>query len=368
MYPVSDAFLRKIVQSGRRKTAVDVYYDGQKVASGLPVSGGTIRADLDSDIRRTGSITIADPSMVPTFDSGILSPLGTEILVQQGVVFADGSEELVPLGMFRLETTDWSDAEGSIPTIQVYDRSKALQVDLPPTVSYSGWLAKDAIMDLLQFIYPQLGLTSGGVFGISVPNYRLPGGHTLTGTYASAIAELSANLGSRFFFDAIGQARVEVIPDVSPDADPEPVITLGVGEGGVLVDADHSYSREGVYNSITVVGAAMTNGTIPSATIRNTASSSPIRWDGPFGRVPKVIEDNTLTTGSQCAQRATVELRKYMGAAYSIDFSSVPNPALQEGDVVRFDFLDGSSELHELATLSIPLGTGSFTGSSKAAW
>jgi len=366
MYPVSDTFLRRIKQSGRRKTVVDVYYDGQQVATGLPVSSGAIRAELDADVRRTGTIAIADPGLVPTFDVTTLSPLGTEVLVKQGLTYPGSAEELVPLGMFRLETTGWNDADGSIPTVQIYDRSKALQVELPTAIGFAGWMAKDALLYILQWIYPTLGLDAGGVFGPDIPNYRIPGGHSFSGgTHYSAISTLASNLGARFFFDVLGAARVELIPDLSPGADPQPVVTLGVGEDGVLMDAEHTHSREGVYNSVTVVGAANTNGITVSATARNTYPGSPTRWDGPFGRVPVTIIDDSLVTGSQCAVRANVELRKYTGASYSIDFSAVPNPAIHEGDVAQFDYLNGTSELHEIASLNIPLGAGTYSGTSK---
>lgn len=360
--PLSPNFEKRIRESGRRKTVADVYYDGQLVVSDLPVSDGNIRVDLDGQVRRTGSITIADPRLVPTL-SDILSPLGTEIRIRQGIIYPNGDEELVPLGVFRLEVTGWGERDQA-PQIQLYDRSKALLAELPSPFSRAGWSAQAAIISFLEWFYPLLApINPIGLFG-DLKDYRLPGGHVFEAdNHWDPIVELARNIGGRLYFDVEGSPKC--VPIAELDELSDPVFEVNAGAGGVLVSADHTYSREGVFNAVTVVGAAKGEGVIPRGTIYNLDAGSPLRYGGPFGKAGTTINDSSLTTVAQCLARARRELRKYTGLSYSLDFSSVPNPALDAGDIVKFVYPTGAFALHQIASLSIPLGSGDFTGSSK---
>jgi len=79
MYTVSDRFLQRIRNSGKTRTVVDLYFEGSLVASDIPISEGQIRVSRGSDSRRSGSLTIPDPSLVPAIKSDLLIPYGTEI-------------------------------------------------------------------------------------------------------------------------------------------------------------------------------------------------------------------------------------------------------------------------------------------------
>lgn len=363
--PLSTRFERRIRESGMRKTVVDVYYDGMIVAEDLAVSEGNIRVDLDGQVRRTGSITIADPRLVPTLTK-TLSPLGAEIRVRQGLVYANGEEELIPLGVFRLDVTSWSELE-RVPSIQIYDRSKAIQqAKLANYWGRPGRLAKSVITEILGWFYPSLApFDPVAVFDTTVADYRLPGGHVFdTSSHWDAIDALAKNMGGSLYFDVEGFPRVGAPKQLSPTAEAD----LEIDSGGILVDASHSHSREDVFNSVTVIGAARTNGYLPRGSVYNNNPASPLRWGGPFGKACDVINDSSLTTVAQCLTRANVELAKYTGPSYSLDFSSVPNPALDVGDIVRFTYPDSSTELHQISSLSIPLGAGTFTGTSRGVY
>lgn len=365
--PLSINFQRRVRESGVRKTVADVYYDGHPVATDLAVSDGNIRVDLEGQIRRSGNVTIADLGFVPTL-SKTLSPQGTEILIRKGVVYPNGTEELVPLGVFQLEITEWGELDRA-PKLQVYDRAKSMsQSGLSSIVSRSGYGAQAVVIEFLEWFYPNLApISNVSLFAPGLTDYVLPGGHTFEqGDYWSAIQELCRNMGGDLHFDVSGQPRCTLIEPL--DSQRVPVETIDAGESGVLVDATHSYSREGVYNAVSVVGAAQEDGITPSAVAYNLDGSSPLRYGGPFGKVIQSVSDTSLTTAAQCYTRARTELERYTGLSYSLDFSAIPNPALDVGDFVKFVYPDGTAEIHQLATLSIPLGKGAFTGTSKGAF
>lgn len=364
--PLSPNFLRLIRQSGRRKTVADVYFEGALVAENLAVSEGSIRVELDGQVRRSGSVTIADPRLVPTL-SNVLSPLGTEIRIRQGIVAPNGSEDLIPLGVFRLDVTSWGE-QNKVPQIQLYDRSRSLQVSMPNPTSRAGTLAQGVIIEFLEFFYPGLApISAGTVFDPDLIDYRLPGGHVFEqDTYWDAAVELAKNMGGRLFFDVDGQPRCEKIVNLSDTS--TSVFDVNAGENGVLVSADRTYSREGVFNFVTVVGASNTEGSTPRGVAYNNDLGSPLRYGGPFGKVGMRIEDSSLTSDTQCAFRAQLELEQYTGLSYSVDFSAVPNPALDAGDILRVIYPDGSAERHQLSSFTIPLGKGAFTGGSRGVY
>ena len=49
-----------------------------------------------------------------------------------------------------------------------------------------------------------------------------------------------------------------------------------------------------------------------------------------------------------------------------MDFSSVPNPALEAGDVVRVEYADGGVEDLVLDRFAVPLVGGAFTATARS--
>lgn len=365
--PLSANFSRRVRESGKRKTVADVYYDNALIATDLAVSEGSIKVDLDGQVRRSGSVTIADPRLVPSF-SKVLSPQGAEIVIRQGVVYPNGTEELIPLGRFHAELASWRELE-NISTIQLYDRSKGLASSkLSGLLSRSGKSATEVIIEILEWYYPELApLDPVAVFAEGLAFYRLPGGQVFDqGNYWDAISDLARNMGGRLYFDVEGQPKVSLIDNLSSISNP--VLTIDSGELGILEEAEHSLSSEEIFNAVTVVGATPENGVAVSATVYNLDPSSPLRYGGPFGKRIDSITDSALTELSQCYRRANLELAKYTGLSYSTDFTAVPNPALDVDDFVRFRYPSGRTEVHQIQSLSIPLGSGKFSGTTRGAY
>src|SRR5678815_2265168 len=103
VYATSALFDRRIRQGGTRKTVVDIYYNNILVESDIPVSAGNVTVDRGAAIRRTATITIPDRKMVPSLkEGGVLEPYGTELKIRQGIVYPNGQEELIPLGVYVL--------------------------------------------------------------------------------------------------------------------------------------------------------------------------------------------------------------------------------------------------------------------------
>jgi hypothetical protein len=130
---------------------------------------------------------------------------------------------------------------------------------------------------------------------------------------------------------------------------------VDAGETGVLVEGSQDTSRESTYNGVVAVGERTDNFAPYSATVTDDNPSSPTYWLGPYGQVPYFYTSASITTLTQAQSAATGLLARTKGLTRQVSLSSVPNPALDAGDVIQVVFPDASYERHVVDSLSIPL-------------
>ena len=68
-----------------------------------------------------------------------------------------------------------------------------------------------------------------------------------------------------------------------------------------------------------------------------------------------VIESKAVQTVGQAAAAAAAELERRLALTRNVTLTTVPNPALEPGDVVTVTFRDGRSEEHLVEALRVPL-------------
>lgn len=362
MQTTTTVFDRRIRQSGKRKTVVDLYFNDQVLAEDIPVSEGNVRMDRKAAILRSGSITIPDRSLVPAFNSN-LNPYGTEVRIRQGIVYPNGDEELIPVGVFILDTTSWEEAQGPIPAIEIFDRSMVMgRAQVGATADFSGMTPVETIDHLISYFWPELSVTYGPDLTMT-SNVANPGGTVYTsGNAWTAVQDMARKLGGDIYFTPVGLPVVTKIPVLDEEVTSNDAVwTVDVGETGILRTARRSISRKDVYNSVYVTGAATEGGVVPTAHVVNTNPNSPTDRNGPFRRMGIRISDNSLTTDEMCTQLALQKLAEYTKLSKTLDFTCVGNPAVEPGDIVLVTFLDGSQELGMIETINLPLAGGQFS-------
>ena len=381
MYPVSSRFLKTIRRSGDRKTVVDVYQGAVKMASDIPVIDGSLKVDRNSRSRRSGSLTLGDPSFFPKVSSGLFAPYSTEIVIRSGLVYTDGSEELVPLGVFLVNDNQADEAEGLIPTIQFFDRAHRVYetsthvsdggpLMLPTNHPFSGSPAQTAIETILS--YPAPGWPTNTLWGVyidpALSNPILPGGSFEGDTDRWQVAlDLAEIMGADVYFDVFGSAVVKPVPGITPDTkSTDAVFTINSGEDGVMISLSQNITRENTYNRVVMLGATP-DGESPQAmaVVADTNPASPTYWNGLFGKKTLRVSNSRLVSDEQCLIAAQAKLKNSLGLSKNVSFGSIANPALDVGDIILVIYPDGTEEIHLLDSFDLPLGNGSMTGTTR---
>jgi hypothetical protein len=103
LYPVSDRFLPRLAESHQVATRVQLFLTTGQVIdldhTGRVGAGGPRAGDPPHLLRHR-----ADPALIPRTPTDQLATYGARLRIARGVYYGDGSSELVPLGVFRLDS------------------------------------------------------------------------------------------------------------------------------------------------------------------------------------------------------------------------------------------------------------------------
>lgn len=298
----------------------------------------SVTADRTAQIRRTCQVALA-----PETPRGLAGATvqGAYLQLDVGLDYLDGTRELIPQGLFRIDAEDTERPDGGI-ALQGYGREKVVQDDAflrPRTEANSSGL------DLMELLLLESVPTAVVVRRtsrdavVARTTWETDRWQAIDGDDAS----IARSIGVEVWADGRGRF---VISDVPTLADP-PVWTVDAGRGGVLITAATSTSVEGVFNTVVVSGDAA-DGTVPvgPVIVQDLGATSPTRVDGPFGRRVRHYSSPLVRSTKQADIAGRSLLANSLGLAEGLSFTAVPNAALEPGDVTRVDAGDGTASLH----------------------
>jgi hypothetical protein len=342
---VSERFLEALRGPHEATTRVDVFYAGILVEADLRVESGSVTIDEGSQVRRSAQLTISDPALDPAGVIDLLAPFGTELLIRRGITFGEGDEELIPLGVFRVDEAGRSGWNEGV-TVQASDRSNAVAEArfLKPWNTPANSTVTAEVERIVRDVFPNVEFYS--LIDDDAP--------TTAGTWErdrwEAIDRLSTAIGAELVFDPLGRA---VLRDVPTTAD-EPVWTVDAGERGVMIDVSTGISRADVFNAVAAIGES-TEGA-PAIVGYAYVSTGPLTWAGPFGKKPRFFTSQYITTVNQAQRAARGILARSTGFARTVNPTSIVNPALDAGDTINIVLPDGLVYKHVIRALTVPLG------------
>lgn len=327
-------------------TKVDVWHAGRYTYT-LEVVSGSVSMDGDRPVWSNLSATLIDSTgQLSRGDvADLLDPYECEIAPWRGVRLS-GGDEYAPLGVFGLTGREVSDgSDGLTIHISGQDRAMGYQVPMSSALALrAGTPVETAITRLL------LSVNSG------VTLLTMVTGHTCgpllyppdIDVWAEA-QSLAASVGARLFHDRTGRCVLAPLGSSSPS----PVLAYGEGDG-LLLSLNRAEDSDTIRN---VVVAESPNGVI-RAVASDDDPSSPTFAGGRYGRRTTTIKNQYFSSVRQAQQAAAAALAYELGRSETVDFSAVPNPGLDVGDVVTVDRpRAGLNRRHlTVANLSIPFG------------
>jgi len=349
VYPVSDRFLARLAESHTVATRVQLFLTTGQVID-VDHTGGSVSVDRSNTVRRTCTVTSADVSLIPRTPADELATYGARLRISRGVYYGDGASELVPLGVFRLDDAGGDVSEGPV-TLSGKDLSVIVADDKFTTPYTATGTVVGAVTSLIQRSIPDadvISLITDTPIGSRAFDAQAD-------PWAGA-QEIAAAAGAEVYPNADGTFVIATLPDL---ATATPVWAIEATEGGVYISANRGMTSSKVFNGILASGENTADNVPPvSYLATDDDPNSPTHWGGPFGRRPDFFNSSTLTTLAACQQAANLKLAQAKAPNASGDISSLPNPALEAGDVLRLKHPDGTRELHQVASFSVPLDEG----------
>jgi hypothetical protein len=318
--------------------------------------GGDVTSSATAQIRSTLQLTTAEKW--PRDAGDLLAPYGNEVFVERGIDYGNGATEWVGLGYYRIDNPEQAQTPNGPVDLQASDRMAGI-IDgrfLTPRQFPASASRGQVVETLITEVYPSAVITWDD------DDVRdAPLGRTIVAERDryKTLTDLVTSLGKIGYFNHNGVFTVRTPRTVTGAAD----WTVDAGARGVMVKMSRAISREGIYNVVVATGEATDTAPPQYAIVADLSATSPTRYGGRFGPVPRFYSSPFITTTAQARSAASTLLRKSLGLPYQVTLEAVPNPALEPNDVIEVTYPAGPggsmrSEQHIVDTVTIPLHVG----------
>lgn len=310
---------------------VSSWLGGVVLADEIPVISGrvtwTVGAQVQADIRLqvAGSNVVGGRTKYwrPTGPRDPLARFGQVLDVS---LLVDGV--LVRLGRFQI--TDWKD--GARGAIDVFGAGMLQAVADDRLIEPTGPRDDGTLRSEFARLTP--GYMSAQ-FHPSLTNRACPKTMEWPEDRLGALYEIADAWPARLREDSWG--GIVVLP---PLADiPAPVVTLKDGEGGTVISAAISDSREGAYNIF--VARSTANGVDAFAVV--TVPDGPMNPNGDYLPVPKFFSSPLLDNEDQCRAAATTMRDDSVRRSRVRQVEMAPDPRLELDDPVKLQADTGTA-------------------------
>jgi hypothetical protein len=356
MYLVSDQFTEAIRNGATIRTRADLFCGGVKCAE-LPVVSGTVTVDSTATVRRHCSLELSveeNMELIPAKQHEIASPglwpTGSEIKLYQGVVFGDGTSEMIPLGVFRVSRPVVVDNGDELKlSVDGYDRSRTVSRSRFTDVYQISYRSVDqAIRTILQrqchwltdsfWTDPTKWQRTDGQYGsldLAVPRLTFD----RSDDPWAECQDIALSNGLELFFDVVGDPVLRSIPDAGNE---DAVFSYVEGDGNLLTKIGRDLDDEEAYNGVICTGEnSSATTTIPRAEVWDTDPLSPTYYDpanpanSEYGPVPYFMSSQYIWDNNQAKRAAQAKFNTLSGIIENLTLSSVPFFAHEANDIIH---------------------------------
>ena len=342
MITASDEFIAALAYS--HESLIRVTIDGAVV----PVAAGKLSCDWSRNVRRTGSLRVADDPQTPDLVESITT--ASVVVIEKGIRFLDRSTEYVTVATMMVQDVKRSMLDEYVD-IMLSDQGQLVD-DYPLVFPWSpeGANVVNAIKSLVEDVLAvaptwTVDLDAGPAAAVAPDGIMYTAGTSRW----NAVNELALTISAQVYAEVDG---TWVIKQIRPGY--TPVFSIFTGPGGVLVDATRSASRRDTFNAVPIEwGTADEVGGIVLVTDSNP--TSPTYWDGPWGRKPRSTIKLPVITEEEATAAAVAELQLVTGAQSGLNLATVYNPLLEPGDVIGVTTRGATVEYHVMDVLEYDL-------------
>ena len=356
MLPSSTLYKQAIHRPHKTAFAVDLLDGpgGDVLAYDVPVWSGSVTANLTHRVTRSGTFQVGPEFWPDENGAGLLTPVRTVARIRGGIRYGDGSTEMFPLIVGRVGDLRRND-DGSV-TARVDDlAADVIGVAFEQPRASENVPVTTQIRRLILEALPEATFGTDDVDDAQTP--RL----VWDEDRGDALDKLAEAVGGRWF--ALGDGSF-VVRRYAYDVG-TPVQDIWDTDGGLLVSATPSLTRDGAANSITVVVERFDGGTPFRVTVRDTTVGSPTFYGGPFGRPTKVIKVQTPLTEGEATTYARAQLNASTALLSQWSIECVPDFTLEPGDTIRTRSRNvRSTQL--IDSITYPLGPGTMSLGTRA--
>lgn len=330
---VSDDYLQQLSGSHQQKVSADAWFGGSLKKSGMKIEDGSVSASIDGGSTLSLTVTDTDGLLSPQVD-GALSPFGGEVSVRAGM--KRGSIlEMVSLGRFVISEPDsqeqWATYLGKGGTKTKIRRGVRVAITASDRMTLVN---EQPFTTRVQPTQPTVLAECRRILQGIAP-WKPPVGVADKALSAAAVT-YSEDRGAAL-------ADLAALLDCAPFADPDGSITLGlrnppltsvwtVPEAQVLDRGNRKFTRSGMHNGAIAMGTAFTGAPLRGLAVE---TDGPLRWGGPFGKVPVFIDAPLASNQADIDAAARAALVAERRTRWQEIMVSVPtNYALQTRDCI----------------------------------
>jgi len=345
VYAVSDRWDAAIRSSGTIVSRVEVWRAGVFTGTTLNLTGGTVRVDDSSKVRRALTMTSPDVGLMPNDVADLLRPTDTDLKVFAGVQYTEGDTELVPVFTGRVQEPSRGGWLAPL-SITAADYAKVIEEARFPTpwnvTKASNSRAFDVLRALVLDVLPWVN-----VYNLTGNNPRVAG--SFDRSRLDALNTMAQFCGGDWWFTPDGDM---VVGKPQRSLTPAPAWYVDAGTPtSVLTGSGQAMSADNIYNAVTATSAP-SDGPPVSATV--FLMTGPLRYRDGFQR-PRFYKTSLAATRAQLLDVARRMLTQSVQLVTRTSASCAPNPALEIGDVVQVTLPDGSTAKRLVNGFTVPL-------------
>jgi hypothetical protein len=366
MLPISAAALAALGQATTRPARAEWSNDGGRTWQQASVRSGSVTPDRTAEVRYAASVELSGVSVGRT---GINAET-TRVRLWQGIGVPRRDVEWIPAGVYVISRLTETRLGVSLELLGLEDVLRT--ADFPAPRSVGPESARTAAATLVGEALPGAAIAwRSGVNGdFTVPQFVVEEDRWAAlsgGTDDSGISTgIAASLAAEVWVDARGVVTFGPVPTLS-DA-PVWEVPLGIATARPA----RSQSVEGLANVWAVSGDGGDGAPVIGPVYAWDDNPNSLTYAGPDPvNDPLAPQRDGLTwvrirtaryasalvsTGGQAEQIARAKLANSLGLQSSLTFSSVCNPALEPGDVVRVEVEPGVWEPHIIDSCPYTLG------------